>query len=505
MNNTFNLKRLGLIFILGFFSLVCALLYRHSADGDLWAKLSIGQQLFQTGTLPTQDHYAFTKTLPVYVDHEWGAGTVFYGLLWMIGPIGLLAFKLILPLILFLGIILARRNNTQWGIALLLTLGSGSCLLLAFTPVVRSHIFTYFLFAVTLFLLEQLRTGHKSGNWTVFGIIFTMLIWVNLHGGFAAGLGAIGIYAGHALVTRQRTGLFITALLGANLITCVNPYGIGYWRVILPALTEKRELITEWQALPVFALDNFLAFRIVFGLCLLAIIIGHGQIRKNIPGLLLLTITAYLGWKSRRHAAFFGIASLYYAGPYFQNTIAWVKTRIEIKISEYLTVLSCYTILALYAVSIWLPGASLQVLAPVIEYPVREADILSILGAKGNLATPFQWGSYCSWRLAPNVKVSCDGRYEAVYPEETFRMNQDFYMHQGKDWDRLLKTYPVDFVLLDLRTQMLKPEDLIPYGFKLVWNTGDASALLCRTAAFAKFESVATNLPPYTVDPLKLK
>ena len=495
-----------MIFILGFFALVCALLYRHSADTDLWAKLSIGQQLLQTGALPTQDHYAFTKTFPVYVDHEWGAGTVFYALLKYTGTLGLLAIKLLLPVILILGIITARRQTVSWSVTLLLSLGAGACLLLAFTPVIRSHVFTYFLFAVTLFLLEKLRTDIRPHWGIVAGIVLTMLVWVNLHGGFAAGLGATGVYAAWAILQKERGRWFSLVLLPSVAVTCVNPYGISYWKVILPALTEKRELIGEWKALPILALDNYLAFRILFGLCVVVIIIGCKKIRNNIPGFLLLLVTAYLGWTSRRHAAFFGIATLFYSGLYFQEAIKMAQEKLALlkRLSGYLVVLGCYTLLTVYAVSSWLPGASTQVLAPIVDYPVREVDILSLADASGNLATPFHWGSYCSWRLTPKIKVSCDGRYEAVYPEDTFRMNQDFYTHQGTNWDRLLKTYQVDYIVLDLRSQVLQPSDLLPYGYRLIWMVDNVSALLCKTNEFNKLHLVATNLPPYTIDPFTL-
>src|SRR2546421_4969882 len=52
----------------------------HVADGDLWAKLSLGASVWLRGKVPAHDTFAFTPTLPRYIDHEWGAGTLFYGL-----------------------------------------------------------------------------------------------------------------------------------------------------------------------------------------------------------------------------------------------------------------------------------------------------------------------------------------------------------------------------------------------------------------------------------------
>jgi hypothetical protein len=74
-----------------------------------------------------------------------------------------------------------------------------------------------------------------------------------------------------------------------------------------------------------------------------------------------------------------------------------------------------FTRLSLYGCAFrFLPGASLFPLSPIGEDPVREVDILALAGAKGNVATPFAWGSYVSWRLYPNIKISMDGRYETL-------------------------------------------------------------------------------------------
>jgi hypothetical protein len=88
-------------------------------------------------------------------------------------------------------------------------------------------------------------------------------------------------------------------------------------------------------------------------------------------------------------------------------------------------------LLAIYTAMNSLPNASLQVLAPVGHDPVREADILMQAQADGNLATPFGWGGYATWRLYPRIKISMDGRYETTYPESTFQLNNDFYEKRG--------------------------------------------------------------------------
>jgi hypothetical protein len=243
-------------------------------------------------------------------------------------------------------------------------------------------------------------------------------------------------------------------------------------------------------------------------------------------------VTALLAWRSRRHAPFFGIAALAFVGPYLVATqdrfkdfaqkgtketkiqlhginqltslfssLASVPLRLFLKHSS-LCLLLLYTAVTAYAALQWLPDASFQVLAPVGHDPVREADILSLAHAKGNLATPFHWGSYASWRLYPDVKVSMDGRYEAAYPESTFQLNGRFFDKNGRDWDVLVRDYPVDYVILDLTGGGLRPEDLRPRGYALIWITEGSSALMALEKHATHLREVVNALPPTTIEPL---
>src|SRR5436190_282601 len=82
--------------VLGVLSFGLMLASRHIADGDLWAKLSLGAHVWKFGSLPHHDVFAFTQVLPEYVDHEWGAGAIFYGLLKFFGPTSLMWLKTVL-------------------------------------------------------------------------------------------------------------------------------------------------------------------------------------------------------------------------------------------------------------------------------------------------------------------------------------------------------------------------------------------------------------------------
>jgi hypothetical protein len=493
------MRRLALV--LGIFSFTTLLASYHIADGDLWAKLAIGAQVWLRGEIPNHDQFAFTPTLPAYVDHEWGAGTIFFGWLQWFGPRALMALKILLAFgALAAALDIGRRLKVNTNALLVLTIPAAACLLPGYGPVIRSHAFTYCFFGVTLLCLEAIRDGKK---WAAFTLPLVMLVWTNVHGGCVAGLGTIGVYAGWALLTRQHFKTFLLVALASFAATFVNPQGAKFWTVLLPAVLHPRARITEWLPLPLWGNDPFIAFRLLFVIVLLLLAwTWRGTEKKSWPGLVMLMITAVLGWRSRRHAPFFAVTTLAFVAPFLATALAGWAERFRRRIQPAVAVAALHGAVAIYAAMAFLPRASFEVLAPIGHDPVREMDILSLAEVEGNLATPFGWGSYCAWRLHPRVKISMDGRYEAAFPESTFAMNNDFYDKRGTNWDRLLRDFDVDFVLLEYQQERLRPADLADHGYQLIWEYENHSALLVKEKHAAKLRRVAAELPPTTINPL---
>ena len=97
-----------------------------------------------------------------------------------------------------------------------------------------------------------------------------------------------------------------------------------------------------------------------------------------------------------------------------------------------------------------------------------------------------------------------DGRYETTFPESTFELNNAFYDHQG-DWFKLCREYKVDYVILDLQSEQLRPEALLAAGYVLITNVANVSALLCLPEHAALLQKTARDLPSnYTMDPFDL-
>src|SRR6266496_1920828 len=106
---------IGIGVFLGAISWGTVLGFHNVADGDLWAKLALGAFIWNRGEILQEDKFAFTPVLPEYIDHEWGAGAIFYGALKLFGPVSLLWLKILLAFgALTTGLLMGRRNGCRW-------------------------------------------------------------------------------------------------------------------------------------------------------------------------------------------------------------------------------------------------------------------------------------------------------------------------------------------------------------------------------------------------------
>lgn len=498
MAENHNNERLA-VFIaaaLGAFSFVIVLSYHNIADGDLWARLVQGASIWKTGRLFCKDIFAFTPVLPLYVDHEWGAGLIFFSLLKIFGPTSLLLFKIITALgAVSFAAAAARLNNVKWPAILILAVPCAAAVFPGYIPVVRSHVITYLFFAATLFYLEKIeREDYRSA----IPIIIIMLFWVNIHGGFVSGLGIITVYLAADFFLKRPSKVILTTLFAALMTTMINPYGAKFWEYLWPALTLERSSIAEWSSMPFFRWDSNFGFRALFAFVVFMLVFGRKAFKgkNSIPQLIVLALTAYIAVRHRRHAPFFGLAALAFTGPYLEACISRLRFRVPVA-----AIAGAYLVMAALAITFLLPAVTFTVRAPVGFYPVREADILMYSKAEGNLVVPLRWGNYAMWRLYPKVKISMCGRYEAMYPKSTYDMNHDFLFKKGNDWDRIVRQCRVDYIMLEVKNTALADEDLTRLGFEPVWRS-DYSALYARRELAPVLMDTVRNLPQRTIQPL---
>lgn len=434
-------------------------LSRTVADPDLWGYLAFGRLFWESGRFPYHDIFAYVPTRSLWVYHEWLTGVVFYPVYRALGAPGLQALKFALGLAtVYLVYLTARRRGAGFWAALLGLWAVQVFLTMGYSPV-RAQVFTYFFFALSLYVLESVRL---SGRWR--GLLVLVLIqipWCNLHGGFLAGLGLPALYALGEGLCRRPYRPYAAALLAGSLVTLINPYGLDYWSYLYRALAMPRPEIAEWASVVQAWQDGVFRMTIIRFVSLAgfaALLAWWAGWRELTPGLVLL-FTFYLGLKHYRHEVFFFVAAGAYLPALFQSfgqkvlrpraRAFWDRGPVRLALlSLALVGLLGFggKFLSKNPLSLDLPATPDNIKVP-FSYPVAAVGFIRTHHLSGNILNEFNWGEYLIWSLQPSCKVAMDGRYETVYSDEVYRLYVQFILGRP-GWRQFLQKFPPDLILV---------------------------------------------------------
>lgn len=496
---------LSIIFIIYFLTAAY-----NNADWDLWARLAVGKIFFTTGSVLKQDIFAYTHTKPLWIDHEWLSGVVFYFIVQKFGDLGLSLLKALLLFSVFLSVYKLNRlkfteQNHYRIIYYAFFLYS---VLFGFITTVQSHCFTFAFFALWMYVLELVRRGHNKLIW-----IFpaTMAIWANLHGGFFAGLGLVFLYALGEALNRKNFVKYIIILALSSLATLLNPYGIKYLPYLMEAVTMQRPFLTEWMPIDIFGPFNIAFGFKVFGIFTLITLPymlfkkymgikkalfslspppcpppqGGGKLLNeggkahllttphnsneaeyfNWAEILVLAATFYVSLQHIMHNVFFIIASAGYITGYFYEAINFYAGNAIQKFKSFFPekfrhFAKCSREFAIYGLIITIGALTihfvpLKVKVDNTRFPVKAVKFIEMNKLSGNLLVLFNWGSYALWKLYPQCRVAVDGRYDGVYPESLINETARFH-YVGKNWDDLMTKYHADILLINTDYEVYK-------------------------------------------------
>jgi len=429
-------------------------------DYDLWARLAVGSIFFQTGNVLKHDIFSYLPTKDLWIDHEWGSGVVFYLLTKYLGDVGLFALKaaILLAIVLLIIKIIKLQIGGYPGIFYLIFIGFS--LLPGIFNLIRCQMFTYLVFTLWLYVLERIRRGENRLIW-IFPV--TMLFWVNMHGGFLAGIGLVLIYAFGELFNHKTYLKYFGILALIIPITLINPYGFDLWDYIIEAAIMPRPYIGEWTSInfsgpvhifgwiKIHVLAGFMLF------CVFTLVVSLKLLfQKEKPDwtrIIMVVVLLYLGIKHQRHTVFFilAVSGLFYHRfvDLFNPLRKFVRDFLTDKAYKVWSIMkygSGYILLGgifLYS----LPHLSDNIIVDPFAYPVGSLEFIKQNNISGNLATMYSWGSYAFWKLYPQCKVLIDGRYEEVYSNAVYAKAMQFSEHE-KNWQEVLKEYHTDIVVL---------------------------------------------------------
>jgi hypothetical protein len=421
----------------------------NPADPDLWHRFALADYLWHTHHFPTGDTFSYLPDYQQIADHEWGSALIFYPLYRWCGGSAIVVLKLVtlavtLALVIQAG--LHGRRPTVFFAAfyalILLTL------LPSFQSTLRCMAFTHIFLAWWLYWYQLERHGRPIPSWA-YGA--TMIVWANLHGGFALGLawlGAVGVVeawlGGSWRLWAGRLGICLIA-------TLVNPFGWNLWVSTGRALLTPRTGFNEWGPVqwwpePLLYLGyKLLVVSTVIGV---AVLIGRkGWRQLDHAGLLLIAGAMVLSFLSIRHTSLFAVVTGALLPDLIPHEPPIQSIASPVRRLSYLFMRFWIVLLPLYAALSILPGDCLQLRLPPGSCPVGAVDFLRRENVRGHLLVPFNDGSFALWKLRGRMKVSMDGRFDLVYRPETYRRVNDFFGARG-DWPALLRAPAPQAVLV---------------------------------------------------------
>ncbi len=476
MSDQIHRKRLELELSILLLLLVVTYALTGLVDPDLGGHVQYGLDHLRDGRLPLRDPYSFTVTAnDVWINHEWLFELIAAWLFKMFGTSGLILLQA-LTWGLSAGIVLwlSKRSGARFVPLAILYLLFVVNAIAAIT--IRPQLFSYLLFAVLLLLLEQARSGRLK----LLGLVpIVFLVWVNVHGGFLAGLCVLGAYAGglalDAVLKRSAAGdldkapkrpgllaaLTFASLAGGFLLTFGNPYRDDLWRFLGDSLGRPRaKLITEWQSV---ALDpQGIALVLMIVLVAVALLVrefgrndGGKDRRVPLAHVLVLLGTAVVAVRHIRHAPFFAIAACTYAtgawGQLYGRFVQPPDTDLEQRDLRRFRVLSVLLLAPCLATTLMSPSRDLMRLtvrpSGYSTFPTGAIRYMHEHDVRGNLLVDFDWAQLIIFEFHPRVHVFYDGRFRTVYDQELEDVFFSFRFGE-EGWRKALTDYPTEWVLI---------------------------------------------------------
>ncbi len=445
---------------------------RTVSDFDLGWQLATGRWVLQHHRVPWTDVFSYTAQGEPWV-YPVGSGLVLYAA-YLLGGYALISWIGALACVATVALLLRRGSAVSAAIAIV------AVPLIAWRTAPRADMFTVVLFAAFLSLLWE---NHQTGRARLWLLPLLMLVWVNVHFGFAAGLALILAYAGvelsetiygevrrHAALQRLRRAWKWLAV--TSLVTLANPWGWNIYRALLRqerAAGQQQLHLGEWSAVPV----TWTAFSSAFSLrqtqgaiyLLLAIAVVAAVLallRHQLGAAILLLASTYPPVHHVRMGAVFACVVVIVGGSILAPAIAEFSSTIR-RPRMRLTV--AWAVVCLFAGLAFLRSFDLvtnrHYLRVVDEstfgaglgwwFPECAAEFIERQDLPGEVFNTYDEGSYLTWKLGPKRRDYIDGRDTLFGMSRVHRAGQLLQLSPDSDtWRQEADRYNINTIILPL-------------------------------------------------------
>jgi hypothetical protein len=416
------------------------------ADPDIWWHLHNAEYLVQHHTLPRYDMYSFTVAAHPWMNHEWLAELPFYFAWKLMGVSGIGAITIILPCVIYLGLLyFAGKESGNFKAATITTICAIFLGRSAFGP--RTILFGYAFLVALLIILQRLRQNGRTHLWLIPPMF---LLWVNTHGSWSLGMivfsvvlvGGMfnfrsGLIESEPWTRTQKRNLLWT---WAASVVClfVNPYGARLVFYPLDMAFHQQtniEHVSEWVSL------NFHDVRGKVVLLLLVILLLSILLRPRrwtVAEVALVVFGVYSGLTYVRFLCLMGIL----LAPMMAKTLDFVpgyRPEFDTPVLN-----SVVTLLMIAASAHYWPTKSRLDTIVKEQYPAGAVSYLKAHPVNGALLNYYVWGGYIGWS-DPATKVFIDGRADIFDYTGVFSDYVDLIGIQRAD--AILDKYKIRYVL----------------------------------------------------------
>lgn len=449
-----------------FMSLIFIFSARSIVDPDFWWHLKAGEYIFLTNSIPRVDIFSGTFFGKEWVAHEWLSELLMYAIYRSFGYGGLITvFSLIITATLWAVYKrISRRIQHPLIVGPALLLGA-----LASAPTwgVRPQMLSFLFTAIFIALLESY--ARKAEVRKILWLVPLMVLWVNLHAGYAMGLAfillmAIGIGLERSLGRDRdwqeiwRALYPLCVVFGLCLLAVlVNPNGSRLYSYPFETLKSPAMMkyIAEWHS-PDFHQPMFQPLALLFFAVVFSIALSRRRVRFR--DLLFFSVTGWATLKSARNVPFFVLVAVPMLA---EHCFYWLKRSgranwinkperpegnagVMIKVGlNILLLIAVPVALAIQRVSrstVRQPAVTAQL------FPVGAAEHMVRMKLPEPMYNEYGWGGYLIWRLSPTYRVHIDGRadvYGDAFLEEFLKT------HAGEgNWHKHLADHNIKSIVI---------------------------------------------------------
>jgi len=403
-------------------------------DPDMGWHIRNGLDILKFGA-PQGDLYSYTMFGYPWISHEWLTDI---GMYWLSHYTNWLVMSLVFGLVVAVAYLIAARvSRANWETVLVTALIA----VLVAVPIlgVRAQMLTLLGLAIVLWVLFRWREQPKSQ--LIWWLVPLMLLWVNLHGGFFAGLILIIVFGGAELskylLVRffKKLQLYYLPLkyflkLGGVWvislgITFINPYTWRVYDELRRTLFDNtvRQIIGEWMPVSFTSSQSYnLA---IYTLLLVGLVIIYWR-KVDLTKVIIGACFFVLALSSWRNMPLFSLV-----------TVPLLAEIIAVAAPMGFRYLNNWWLIVILAGGVsWLGWNRYQLIAPFItqpelfqtmgQYPYQAVQYIKEHQLPGKLFNEYNWGGYLVWQL-PEKQVFIDGRM-AVWKTPT----QDIFAEYNK-------------------------------------------------------------------------